>query len=363
MVKRVCLVSGGTGGHLMPALVLARALRDRGHEALLVTEGRDIERELHRAALPDVPGVELPPAGRSRLALPFWLLAAMAKARRLLREQRVDCVISTGGRPSVPVALAAKSLGKPVYLLEQNAVMGRANRLLQPVATRVYHGLPADGMSATRGLVTGTPLRPELGGIDRGEARRRLGLATDRPVVLVTGGSQGARSLNEVVPPALLRQGARLQVLHLAGLGRDEEVRRRYAAGDGAIDVQVRPVTADMDRMLGAADLVICRGGGATVAELMAVGRAAIVVPYPHHRDRQQLRNAEVLARAGAALIVEEAALSVDAVAELVQCLLADPERLRAMGAAAKRLCGGDACVAILRDMGLLGAGPVGGGA
>jgi len=362
MVKRVCLVSGGTGGHLMPALVLARALRASGHEALLVTEGRDVERELHRAALPDVPGVELPPVGRSRLALPFWLLRATARARRLLREQQVDCVISTGGRPSVPVALAAKSLGKPVYLLEQNAVMGRANRLLQPVATRVYHGLPADGMSVTRGLVTGTPLRPELGRLDRGEARRRLGLADDRPVVLVTGGSQGARSLNEIVPPALLRQEPRLQVLHLAGLGRDEEVRRRYV-GDGTVEARVWPVTADMDRMLGAADLVICRGGGTTVAELTAVGRAAIIVPYPHHRDRQQLRNAEVLARGGAALIVEEAALSVDAMAELVQCLLADPVRLRAMGEAAQRLRCGDASAAILRDMGLLAAAPDGGGA
>jgi UDP-N-acetylglucosamine--N-acetylmuramyl-(pentapeptide) pyrophosphoryl-undecaprenol N-acetylglucosamine transferase len=206
--------------------------------------------------------------------------------------------------------------------------------------------------------VTGTPARPEILNLpSRNEAANRFGLDPGRPVVLVTGGSQGARSLNEIVPQALLRQG-RLQVLHLAGLGRDDAVRRFYAASEGRVLAHVRPVATDMDRMFGAADLVICRGGGTTVAELCAVGRAAIIVPYPFHRDRQQLRNAEVLARAGAALIIEEPALSVDAMAELVQCLLSDPQRLQAMGDAARALQHGDAAAAILRDMGLLGGEP-----
>lgn len=358
MVQRVCLVSGGTGGHLMPALVLARAMRASGHEPVLVTEGRDVEREMLRRELPDVQGVELPAASRSRLGLPFWLLRATAAARRLLREQRVDSVVSTGGRPSVPVALAARSLGKPVYLLEQNAVTGRANRWLLPLALRIYHGLPAADTNSPRALVTGTPLRPEIGRLDRTRARDLLGLRHDVPVVLVTGGSQGARSLNEIVPQALLRVGKPLQVLHLAGLGRDDAVRRFYAASEGKVQALVRPVALDMDRLFGASDLVICRGGGTTVAELTAVGRAAILVPYPHHRDQQQLRNAEVLARAGAALIVEEAALSIEAMAELVTCLLADPVRLQTMGDAARALRHGDAAAAILRDMGLLGSEP-----
>jgi UDP-N-acetylglucosamine--N-acetylmuramyl-(pentapeptide) pyrophosphoryl-undecaprenol N-acetylglucosamine transferase len=354
MVQRVCLVSGGTGGHLMPALALARAMRASGHQPVLVTEGRQVERELLRRELPDVTGVELPPATRSRLGLPFWLLRATAAARRLLREQGVDCVVSTGGRPSVPVGLAAKSLRLPLYLLEQNAVTGRANRWLTPLAARIYHGLPACERTTPRAVVTGTPLRPELGRIDRDAARAVLGLRPDVPVVLVTGGSQGARSLNETVPQALLRVGAPLQVLHLAGLGHDEPVRRAYAAGDGKVQAHVRPVATDMDRLLAAADLVVCRGGGTTVAELCAVGRAAIVVPYPHHKDRQQLRNAEVLAAAGAALIVEEVALSVGAIADLVACLIADPQRLRNMGERAHALQRGDAAAAILADMGLV---------
>ncbi|MBL8754746.1 MAG: UDP-N-acetylglucosamine--N-acetylmuramyl-(pentapeptide) pyrophosphoryl-undecaprenol N-acetylglucosamine transferase, partial [Planctomycetes bacterium] len=289
--------------------------------------------------------------------LPFWLLRATAVARRLLRERHVDAVVSTGGRPSVPVGLAAKSLGLPLYLLEQNAVTGRANRWLLPLAQRIYHGLPGKDAATPRSVVTGTPLRPGLGTVTRAKARESLGLRDDLPVVLVTGGSQGARSLNEIVPQALVRLNRPLQVLHLAGLGRDDTVRRFYAASDGRVVANVRAVAFDMDRMFAAADLVICRGGGTTVAELCAVGRPALVVPYPHHRDRQQLRNAEVLAKAGAAVIVEEPALSVDAVTELVQCLLADPARLQAMGEAARTCQPGDACKRILDDMALDGGG------
>jgi UDP-N-acetylglucosamine--N-acetylmuramyl-(pentapeptide) pyrophosphoryl-undecaprenol N-acetylglucosamine transferase len=352
MVQRVCLVSGGTGGHLMPAMVLAKAMQASGHSPVFVTEGREVEREMLRRQLPDVDGVELPPAGRSRIALPFWVLKATAAARRILREQRVDCVVSTGGRPSVPVALAARSLGKPVYLLEQNAVTGRANRILSPLAARIYHGLPAADATSARALVTGTPLRPEIGRIGRAEARRALGLRDDVPVVLVTGGSQGARSLNETVPQALAMVGAPLQVVHLAGLGRDDAVRALYATADG-LTADVRTVALDMDRLFGAADLVVCRGGGSTVAELCAVGRPAVIVPYPHHKDRQQLRNAEVLAKAGAAWIVEESQLTVGGLAELLQGLLRDPQRLLRMGEAARGLLPGDAAGAILRDMGL----------
>lgn len=362
MVSRVCLVSGGTGGHLMPALVLARALRARGHDPVLVTEGRDVERELLRRELPDVVECQLPSARGSRLGLPLWLLRATATARRLLREQHVDAVVSTGGRPSVPVGLAARSLGLPLFLLEQNAITGRANRWLSPFARRIYHGLPAVHAIGARSLLTGTPLRPEIGRIDRQVAREELGLPLQASVVLVTGGSQGARSLNEAVPKALLRIAARLpqrplHVLHLAGLGRDEEVRRTYASGERDVVAQVRPVAQDMARLFAAADLVVCRGGGTTVAELCAVGRAAVIVPYPHHKDRQQLRNAEVLARAGAAVIVEEPQLTVERLADLLQALFADPQRLAAMGRAARALQTGDPVAAILADMGVADLG------
>ena len=353
MVRRVCLVSGGTGGHLLPALVLARALQARGHEPMLVTEGREVEREILRRELPDVAEATLPAAAAGRLGLPLWLLRATHAARRLLAENRVDCVVSTGGRPSLPVGLAARSLGKPLFLLEQNAVTGRVNRWLSPLAQRIYHGLPVLEPLRRRAMLTGTPLRPQFQNIDRRRCRDALGLPSDVPVVLVTGGSQGARALNELVPAALCRLAGPVNVLHLAGLGRDEAVRRLYADASGRITAQVRPVALDMHRMFGAADLVVCRGGGTTVAELMAAGRPAIVVPYPYHRDRQQLRNAEVLARVGAALVVEEPDLEVAGLAALIGELLADPARLAAMGHAARALQVQDPADAILDDMGL----------
>jgi UDP-N-acetylglucosamine--N-acetylmuramyl-(pentapeptide) pyrophosphoryl-undecaprenol N-acetylglucosamine transferase len=352
MVARVCLVSGGTGGHLMPALVLARALRSAGHAPLLITEGRAIEREMLAREPHDFDEVDLPGSSCSRLRMPVWLWRATRHARAILRERRVDSVVSTGGRPSLPVGLAARSLGVPLFLLEQNAVLGRVNRWLRPLAERTYLGLPGPvAADDRRTLLTGTPLRREIYDVDAAAARRALGLRQDQPVVLVTGGSQGARSLNAIVPPALLGCRRPLQVLHLSGIGADQEVRRAYAVGDGSVAAIVRPMAMDMDRMLGAADLVVCRGGGTTIAELMAAGRAAVIVPYPYHRDRQQSHNAGVLAAQGAAIVIEEAELSPPALGAVVRGLLDAPGRLPAMAERARRLCAEDPTDLILADM------------
>ena len=351
MVARVCLVSGGSGGHLLPALVLARALQDRGHLPVLVTEGRAVERELLQRETGGVESVDLPGGGPSPRRGPLWLLRTALQARSLLRQRSVDSVVSTGGRPSLPVGLACKSLGKPLFLLEQNAVAGRANRWLGPFAERIYLGLPGAPATSARTLFTGTPLRPGLYCVDKLRARAELNLRADQPVVLVTGGSQGARTLNTVTPAALTARTQPLQVLHLAGLQADGEVRRRYAAADSMVTAHVRAMAMDMDRLLGAADLVICRGGGTTVAELMAAGRPAVIVPYPHHRDRQQLRNAGVLQRVGAAVVIEERELSPAVLLRTVDELLAEPARLAAMGTAARRLAAADATGAILDDL------------
>ncbi|MCA8977559.1 MAG: UDP-N-acetylglucosamine--N-acetylmuramyl-(pentapeptide) pyrophosphoryl-undecaprenol N-acetylglucosamine transferase, partial [Planctomycetes bacterium] len=368
MVRRVCLVSGGTGGHLMPAVALARTLRERGHEPMLITAGREVERTMLARELPDLPSRALPAAQvrPPAMMLPWWLGRATFAARRLLRDERVDCVVSTGGRTSLPVGLAARSLGVPLYLLEQNAVTGRANRCLQPFADAVYLGLPPAGPHPRRRqLVTGTPLRREVGQIDREPARRRLGLSTAGRVVLVVGGSQGARPLNELVPLALAQVagswraggaeiGGRLTVVHLAGAGRDAEVAARYAAVAGCIDARVEAGSGDMAGCYAAADLVVCRGGGTTVAELAAAGRPALIVPYPYHGDQQQLRNAEVLVAVDAAVVIEERELGqhgpdrgLQRLAAALGSLLADPGRLATMGVAARSVGHDDAAAAI----------------
>jgi UDP-N-acetylglucosamine--N-acetylmuramyl-(pentapeptide) pyrophosphoryl-undecaprenol N-acetylglucosamine transferase len=274
----------------------------------------------------------------------------------MLRREAVDVVIGTGGRASVPVAVAARSLGLPLCLLEQNAVPGRANRWLARLAARIWLGLPA-ARPLARAVVTGTPLRSDVGRRDRTQARESLGLLADVPVVLVFGGSQGAAVLNEVVPAATALVRRPLQVVHLTGLERDRDVRLAYDAGPAAVTAIVRPLAKDMAALYAAADLVVCRGGGSTLAELIAAGRPAIIVPYPHHHDRQQWHNGQVLARAGAGLVLEQDACTAPALAAVIGRLLADPGRLAAMGERARGLVPGDACARILDDLaGLEGA-------
>lgn len=353
MVRRVCLVSGGTGGHLMPALALARALRASGRDAMVLTEGRPAEKALLAGS--DVRARELAVGGG--FGLPVQLARATLASRKLLREEGVDLVIGTGGRASVPVAVAARSLGVPVCLMEQNAVPGRANRWLARLAKRVWLGLPAVRPLA-RSLVTGTPLRAELGQKSRARAREELGLAVDLPLLLVFGGSQGAAVLNEVVPRAVAALRRPLQMFHLAGIDRDDAVRRAYADGPVEVRAIVRPIAKDMATLYAAADLVVCRGGGSTVAELIAAGRPAIIVPYPHHQDRQQYHNGRVLERSGAGLLLDQAQFDPPTLAEHLRILLDDPRALARMGECARGLVPDDACARILADLAALEASP-----
>lgn len=348
MVQRACLVSSGTGGHLWPAVVLAEALRADGVETMLLTEGRAIERELlERVGLPAAT-LAVRGGGVGQL---FRLAQGAWQARRILRDQGIDFVVSTGGRTSLAVGFAARSLRLPLFLLEQNAVTGRSNRLLLPLARRIYMGLPPQ-RRMPRSVHTGTPLRREFQVTEREAARRELGLDPAIPVVMVTGGSQGAGVLNERVPDALIALRRPLQVLHVAGPGRDDAVRVRYASGlDHDVMAVVRGVAMDMAAFYAAADLVICRGGGCTVAELIAVGRPAVIVPYPHHRDRQQFHNGKVLVDAGAARIVAEDELTGAALVAVLVELLDDLPALERMGRCAARLAPADPCGAIVADL------------
>ncbi len=346
MVGRVCLVSGGTGGHLMPAMALARALRASGRDALVLTEGRPAERALLEGS--ELPAREFSVGGG--FGLPFKLARAVLACRRLLRQEGVDLVIGTGGRASVPAAVAARSLGVPVCLLEQNAVPGRANRLLARLAARVWLGLPGVRPFA-HAVVTGTPMGNDLGRLDRARARDDLGLDRDVPMLLVFGGSQGAAVLNDVVPAATARLRQSLQVVHLTGIDRDQEVRLAYDEGFAEVRAIVRPLAKDMARLYAAADLVVCRGGGSTLAELIAAGRPALIVPYPYHNDRQQWHNGKVLERAGAGMVIEQARFDAAALASVLEALLADRDLLRTMGERARGLVPSDACARILDDL------------
>ena len=349
MVKRVCLVSSGTGGHLWPALVLAEALRERGHETVLLTEGRRVEQEFLSRVGCRAETLDLRGSGVGQV---LRMARGTVDARRVLRDADADAVVCTGGRTSVAAGLAGRSLGLPLALLEQNAIAGKANRLLAHLADRVYLGLPPV-RGVRHGVLTGTPLRREFRTAQRAEARRRLGLRADQPVVFVTGGSEGAGVLYERVPRALAATGQPVQVLHLTGPDNDEDVRRRYAELVTASPIRavVRSLALDMADLYAAADLVVCRGGGCTVAELIATGRASVIVPYPHHKDRQQLHNAKVLERAGASQIVEQAEFDEENVAALFRELLGSPGRLERMGSAAAALQAEEASDRIASDL------------
>jgi len=337
----------------MPALALAARLRERGHETTLVTEGRGVEEALlQRSGLT----AEALNVGGRGPALVWRVLRAAKRARKLLEDQRIDLVVGTGGKTSVPVAMAARMLSLPICLLEQNATTGRCNRWLAPFARRIYLGLPQE-KPLPRALVTGTPLRMGIGSVSKEAGRQMLSLSPTLPTILVMGGSQGATVLNELVPRALAGIGTPLQVLHLSGNGQDDAVRLRYDAGvPRGLVAHVRPLVKDMAHWYAAADLVICRGGGCTVAELMAAGRPAIVVPYPHHRDRQQYWNGLVLERGGAGLVIEQKDLREDSLQDLVSSLLARPDQLVAMGEASKRLAPVDPCGSILEDLRVVAA-------
>ena len=335
----------------MPALALAERLREQGHEPLLLTEGREVEHDLLARAGATSASLQV---GRRTLLLPLRIAAATLAARRLMRDRGIDLVLGTGGKTSIPAGLAARSLGLPLCLLEQNATTGRSNRLLSPLANRVYLGLPQPHASA-RALMTGTPMRRGIGEVERASARQQLGLEPDLPVLLVMGGSQGATALNTIVPKALCALRRPLQILHLSGRGAEEGVRLLYDAGqERGLTAHVRALVQDMPAYYAAADLVICRGGGCTVAELMRAARPAIIVPYPHHRDRQQFWNGMVLERARAGLVLEQSHLSVTGLAALIESFLRRPEELAAMGERSRALAPVDPSAAILADLRLV---------
>lgn len=328
---------GGTGGHVFPAIAVAEALRgladvdvvfcgtDRGLEARVVPRlGWRLERldvgpmrggGLGRAA-----------AGAARA------LRATARAFGLLRRVRPRAVLGVGGYASGPVSLAAVALGVPLAVLEPNSSVGLANRLLAPVARRAYIAWDEVAPSFRPGSWRsfGVPLRAGFAPAP----------AASHPAVrvLVMGGSRGAAALNELLPQAVAHLAARgqaLQVLHQAGRDQDEGVRSAYARA-GIEGVVVVPFIDDVARAIADADLVVARAGAVTIAEITAIGRASILVPFPHAAGDHQGRNAEALARAGAAECVRQDAADPLRLAHEMERLVEDDALRSAMATAAR---------------------------
>ncbi|MBD8598531.1 undecaprenyldiphospho-muramoylpentapeptide beta-N-acetylglucosaminyltransferase [Pseudomonas sp. W2Oct36] len=338
----VLIMAGGTGGHVFPALACAREFQARGYTVHWLGTPRGIENELVPAAglklhLINVTGLR----GKGRLSLlkaPFMLIKALLQARKVVGELKPVCVVGFGGYVTGPGGLAAKLAGVPLIIHEQNAVAGTANRSLASFAARVCEAFPQTFAASAKRRTTGNPVRAEL----FFETPRQT-LIGRRPRLLVLGGSLGAEPLNKLLPEALAQVPAdiRPEVFHQAGKHHDEVTAERYRAA--GVEAQVAPFIKDMAQAYGWADLVVCRAGALTVSELAAAGLPSLLVPLPHAIDDHQSRNAEYLAREGAAFVMPQATTGAAEMAARLKEVLMQPEQLNRMAVTARQLAKPDA--------------------
>jgi UDP-N-acetylglucosamine--N-acetylmuramyl-(pentapeptide) pyrophosphoryl-undecaprenol N-acetylglucosamine transferase len=351
-LPRIVIAAGGTAGHVVPALAVADALSERGAQVEFVG-GERAEADLVPAAgYPlhrlRVAGIDRGNALRAARAL---LLAgrATAHARGLLRRLGADAVMGGGGYVAGPVGLAARSLRLPLMLTEADSRLGVANRLLAPLAQRVFLAFPIEGRSGAKWVVAGRPVPAATGRVDRAAARERFGIAQDVACVLVFGGSLGARRLNHAALDAF-GTAAPGAILHASGRRDHPELRRRLDELGLPLHYHLYPYVLPFADALAAADLVVSRAGG-SVMEVAAAGLPAILVPYPHATADHQTLNARYMERAGAAVIIPDAELDGPRLAREVGTLLGAPQRMAAVAKAARAVAKPDAAEQIADEL------------
>ena len=337
LMTRLLVVAAGTGGHVYPALAVAQRLRSMGVEVSWLGTRVGIESRLVPAAgfpfhVSKVAGLR--GQGFARwLAAPWLLLRSGLRSIAVLARVRPHVVLGMGGYGAGPGGIVARLLGVPLVIHEQNAVPGLTNRILARLATRVLEAFPASFAARRHAIHTGNPVREAL---TRGPApEKRLACRGGRLRVLVVGGSQGARALNEVVPRALAIDslGAKVTVLHQCGPAHVEATRDGYGAR--GVDGEVIGYIEDMRAAYAWTDVAVCRAGAMTVAELAAVGVASILVPFPHATDDHQHHNARYLADRGAAILVTQAGLDARSLAAALGSLHESRGRVESMSRAA----------------------------
>lgn len=324
MTAPVMIMAGGTGGHVFPALAVAGVLRRRRREVVWLGTRRGIEARLVPAAGYPVEWIEI--EGLRGKGLTRWLAApasvahALWQARNALRRRRPGVVLGCGGFASGPGGVAAWLAGTPLVIHEQNAVIGLTNRWLARCASRVAEGFPGSFARRHHAVHVGNPVRSEIAGL--APPRERIAGREGPMRVFIFGGSQGAATLNRLLPEAIaaLPPAIRPLVLHQSGV-RDRDATAAAYRGLG-IEADVRPFIDDMAAAYATADLVVARAGALTVAELAAAGVAAILVPFPAAVDDHQTHNARWLADVGAARIVAERGLTPARLADVLGALL-----------------------------------------
>jgi UDP-N-acetylglucosamine--N-acetylmuramyl-(pentapeptide) pyrophosphoryl-undecaprenol N-acetylglucosamine transferase len=348
---RVLIAAGGTGGHIYPGIAVAKEImrRDQNSKVRFVGTARGLEKRLVPEAgfeLSLIESAGLKNVGtaarvRGLLLLPKSFLAA----RRLIREFRPDIAVGAGGYVSGPVLLTAWMIGVPTLVMESNALPGWTNRVLarfvNAAAVTFDAALP---FFRGKGVVTGNPVRREFFEIPQRERE-----ADSQFDLLVFGGSQGARAINDAILealPSLEEHKAKLRIVHQTGESEYERVRDGYEKANWAERAEVRRYIENMVNEFAKADLIVCRAGATTSAELTAAGKAAIMIPFPLAADDHQRKNAEALEQAGAARMILQAELTGERLAREITTLISEPHRITEMETASRRLARTDAAEA-----------------
>jgi UDP-N-acetylglucosamine--N-acetylmuramyl-(pentapeptide) pyrophosphoryl-undecaprenol N-acetylglucosamine transferase len=353
---KILIACGGTGGHLFPGIAVAEALRARGHEVLLLISEKKVDAEASakypHLRFETMPAVAKPPTLSPRM-LPFlWKTwGSINHCKKIIRNFGADAVLGMGGFTSLPPVYAGHKLGLKTFIHDSNARPGRANVLTSRFCTQVFLGLgAAKAFFPNRETVTtGTPVRPEIMHLpDREQAAASFGLDPRKTTILVTGGSQGARRLNELSAEAAGKLPPDTQVLHIAGALDFERVSQ---IANGRANHKVLGFCDQMPAAYAMADLVIARAGASSLTEIAICGQPSILVPYPYASDDHQTRNAEVFANAGAAELVQERDLDAEKLASMATAILRDLPTYKRMAKAARALAIPDAaervCAAI----------------
>ncbi|MCX8006905.1 MAG: undecaprenyldiphospho-muramoylpentapeptide beta-N-acetylglucosaminyltransferase [Coriobacteriia bacterium] len=366
------LSGGGTAGHIYPALTVARILEQGGRDEVVFV-GAPGSLEARLACEAGIRFIGVPATGFDRgrpstlVTSGIRVLASVVRALKVLRAERPDVVVGFGGFVSLPLGLAAAMSRTPLVIHEQNSVPGLANRILSRAAEAVavtYPGSIKHLARPERVVVTGNPVRDQIRSADRVRGRAALGLDPGSTVLLVFGGSRGARHLNKALVriwPSLAEVDG-LQVVHVAGRMEAASVAEAMAGvlatGDGRY--QLHEYLDDMGSAIAAADVVVSRAGATSLAEITAIGRASVLVPYPYATDDHQTLNARAVAAAGAAIVVSDADLDGEAFLAAVIRLVEDPSLREQMAAAAAKLgrpAAGEDVAALVRQSAKRGRG------
>ena len=351
------IACGGTGGHLFPGIAVAEVLRERGHEVLLFVSEKEID-SLALSTRSQFRFEKLPTVGLPSIYSPaiFGFIRrfteSLSRCRSIYQKFKPQVVLGMGGFTSTAPILAGRMRGISTLVHESNAIPGKANRLAGKMVRAVLLGFKeaAQFFPKVRTEITGTPIRNELKRLDRQSAWLKLGLQPDVTTMLVMGGSQGASGINQAMVKSLpLLREAALQVIHLSGSRDERLVAENYRRE--RIPAFVAAFHHHMEEVYSAGDFAVARAGAASLAEIASFELPSILIPFPYAANDHQTRNAEIVARTGAAFVLKESDLTPELLAQKIRDTIAHPEQLRRMSEKSAQLAPRDAANRVATTM------------